>query len=163
MRIQLLLLPLEDLDGDRSEQPFALVVDQYDGMPTENDMEVWERFREKCGARAGVLTPDTVEIRQEHYSTPLTLERVAGPMKCASSQVEKIRDLVKAQGVDGTWNFSPYMRGLFNGFELALSVLEGERPPVYRDEPEDGYLCDRPDPDTSGPEFASQAAGDADA
>lgn len=47
----------------------------------------------------------------------------------------KIRDLRDVQGQDGTWNASGYMRGLYNGLELALSVLEGEREPQFRDGP----------------------------
>lgn len=45
--------------------------------------------------------------------------------------VEKIRDRRDAQGIDGNWNTSEYMLGLYNGLELSLSVLE-DREPVYR-------------------------------
>lgn len=72
--------------------------------------------------------------------------------------VAKVREVHEIQGRDGNWNYSPYMRGMFNGLELALSILEGERDPQYRDEPDSGYGCDRPVPDMSGPEFAPVAA-----
>lgn len=75
--------------------------------------------------------------------------------------VNKIRDLRAAQGTNGTWNASGYMRGLHNGLELALSILEGERDPQFKEAPADGnYLCDRPTPDMSGPEF-EPVSGDA--
>ncbi|GAA0853414.1 hypothetical protein ACFQVD_26575 [Streptosporangium amethystogenes subsp. fukuiense] len=48
---------------------------------------------------------------------------------------DKIRDLRDIQGWKGTWNSSDYMRGLYNGLELALSVLEGERAPQFKDAP----------------------------
>jgi hypothetical protein len=51
------------------------------------------------------------------------------------SRIEKLRNLVAVQGFDGNWNYDHYMRGMFNGMELALSVLEG-REPQYRDAPE---------------------------
>lgn len=47
----------------------------------------------------------------------------------------KIRQLRDVQGRDGTWNASGYMRGLYNGLELALSILEGERDPQFRTAP----------------------------
>ncbi len=72
----------------------------------------------------------------------------------------KVRDVHRIQGSDGNWNYSTYMRGMFNGLELALSILEGERDPQYRDSPEGGYLCDRPTPDTSGPESAPVPANE---
>jgi hypothetical protein len=57
--------------------------------------------------------------------------------------VQKIREVRDVQGRDGNWNSSPYMRGLYNGLEMALALLEGEREPVYREDPSDGYLSDR--------------------
>jgi hypothetical protein len=55
----------------------------------------------------------------------------------SETPTDKIRDLRDAQGLDGTWNASEYMRGLYNGLELALSVLEAERKPQLRDAPND--------------------------
>ena len=57
------------------------------------------------------------------------------PNEDALAAVEKVRDLRDVQGQDGTWNASGYMRGLYNGLELALSILEGERDPRFRDGP----------------------------
>lgn len=67
--------------------------------------------------------------------------------------LRKIREVRDIQGQTGTWNDSPYMHGLYHGLELALAILEDCREPEYRDKPEDGYLCDRPTPDMSGPEY----------
>lgn len=76
--------------------------------------------------------------------------------------VGKVRNLRDVQGRNGTWNTSGYMRGLHNGLELALSILEGERDPQFKEAPaEVGYLCDRPTPDMSGPEFEPTPADDA--
>lgn len=67
----------------------------------------------------------------------------------------KIRDLRDVQGQSGTWNASGYMRGLYNGLELALSILEGEREPQFKHAPdESGYLDDRPTSDLTGPEYS---------
>lgn len=51
---------------------------------------------------------------------------------------EKLRQLVEVQGQHGTWNFSPYMLGMYNGMELMLAVVE-DREPVYKETPE-SYL-----------------------
>jgi hypothetical protein len=52
-----------------------------------------------------------------------------------ATATDKIRNLRDVQGRDGTWDMDEYMRGLFNGLELALSVLEGERDPQYKAAP----------------------------
>lgn len=93
---------------------------------------------------------------------PKSRARCGGPRMCKKCAAEaagwrdpigKVRDVRNAQGADGTWNSSAYMRGLYNGLELALSILEGEREPRYKGEPDGGYLEDRPRPDVTGPEY----------
>lgn len=64
---------------------------------------------------------------------------------------DQVRGCHNVQAMGGNWNFSPYMRGMFNGLELALSILEGGREPQYRDAPADGYLSDRPQPASHSP------------
>ena len=58
-------------------------------------------------------------------------------------QLEALRDVHKVQGSDGNWNYDPYMHGLYNGLELALSIAEG-REPDFREAPTDGWLQDKP-------------------
>jgi len=40
-------------------------------------------------------------------------------------KVRMISDIKNIQAQNGNWNVSPYMTGLFNGLELASSILEG--------------------------------------
>lgn len=47
---------------------------------------------------------------------------------------QKLRDLVKIQGADGNWDYSPYMHGMFNGLELASATIDG-REVEFRDPP----------------------------
>jgi hypothetical protein len=56
-----------------------------------------------------------------------------------TKQLNDLKDLVKIQGRDGNWNYSEYMRGMFNGMELALAMAE-KREPNLRDEPK-RYIC----------------------
>lgn len=49
--------------------------------------------------------------------------------------LERIKDCRDIQGQDGNWNYDPYMRGLYNGLELALSIEE-DRSPEYKEQPE---------------------------
>jgi hypothetical protein len=56
--------------------------------------------------------------------------------------VESVRQMRDVQGKDGNWNCDPYMHGLFNGIEFALSLIE-VREPKFRDAPEK-WLCDQP-------------------
>ena len=55
--------------------------------------------------------------------------------------VQDVRHMVEVQGRDGTWNYDPYMQGLYNGLEFALSIME-KREPQFRDAPEQ-WLADR--------------------
>jgi len=56
---------------------------------------------------------------------------------------DSLKSVVETQGWHGNWNYSPYMRGLFNGLELALALFE-DREPSFRDGPKlpDMYICD---------------------
>ena len=50
-------------------------------------------------------------------------------------RIQSLRSLVEVQGQSGNWNCNPYMHGLYNGMEFALSIMEG-REPQYRNAPE---------------------------
>lgn len=50
--------------------------------------------------------------------------------------LSNLRDI---QGQNGNWNYDAYMRGLYNGLELAAATMYG-RDPIYRDAPKGGYL-----------------------
>jgi len=54
--------------------------------------------------------------------------------------IKQIRDLRDVQGRDGNWNYDPYMQGLYNGLEFALSIME-KREPQFRNAP-DQWLAD---------------------
>ena len=48
--------------------------------------------------------------------------------------IEQLRNAHRIQGNPGNWDYDEYMRGLYNGLELALSIFE-KREPIYKDEP----------------------------
>lgn len=73
------------------------------------------------------------------------------------SAIEKMNDLIKVQGTDGTWNHDPYMQGMYNGMELMLAIAEG-REPNYKSAP-DQWLCDLPPNDSEPIVDESQAYG----
>lgn len=47
------------------------------------------------------------------------------------AQLRGLRDVHAIQGNDGNWDADEYMRGMFNGLELALAIFEG-REPAYK-------------------------------
>lgn len=51
-------------------------------------------------------------------------------------KIREIADLIEIQGADGNCNHDSYMRGLYNGLVLAMSVLTGDEPPVYKNAPD---------------------------
>ena len=58
------------------------------------------------------------------------------------SKIKTLREMVKIQGYNGNWNYDPYMHGLYNGLEFALSIME-KREPQFKDAPEK-WLVDIP-------------------
>ena len=46
-------------------------------------------------------------------------------------KIQQIIDVHKVQNSKGNWDSNEYMRGLANGLELALALLE-EREPEYK-------------------------------
>jgi hypothetical protein len=74
MRIQILPLPAVVV-GDVVDEPFAIVVDQFNNerLNIGGEMAGWDAFREACGARALHITEDTVEI-VDRYAEPDTSE-----------------------------------------------------------------------------------------
>lgn len=51
-----------------------------------------------------------------------------------TKRIDKLRDLVKIQCTDGTWNNDSYMHGMANGMILALAVME-DKDPAYLSAP----------------------------
>jgi hypothetical protein len=58
--------------------------------------------------------------------------RIPSQCCCTPAKTNKyiadLKNLVDAQGQDGTWNSNQYMLGLFNGLEFALSIFESREP-----------------------------------
>lgn len=48
--------------------------------------------------------------------------------------IKTLQNLKDIQGAKGNYDFDPYMHGMFNGLELAMSVLTG-REPEYKEAP----------------------------
>ena len=51
------------------------------------------------------------------------------------ANLTKVADVKNQQGQPGNWDYDDYMRGLYNGIELAQSIME-EREPVYKSKDE---------------------------
>lgn len=71
--------------------------------------------------------------------------------------LRKLMDVHATQGREGNWNHSPYMRGMFNGLELALSIVQNERQPRYKEAPAN-YISD--DRDKAYPDYLSYKRAD---
>ena len=46
-------------------------------------------------------------------------------------ELEQLREVHAVQGREGCWDIDDYMLGLYNGLELALSIMEN-RAPIYK-------------------------------
>lgn len=65
-------------------------------------------------------------------------ETPEGALRRYLDRLRQLKEVHTVQGQDGNWNSDRYMRGMFNGMELALAIMEG-RAPSYKDTPM-GYL-----------------------
>ena len=56
--------------------------------------------------------------------------------------IDALRKVHAIQGADGNWNHDSYMHGLYNGLEMALSIME-ERQPNFKNPPK-AWFADTP-------------------
>lgn len=75
------------------------------------------------------VTDNPTDIQEGQRALPL----YTTPQNAEIKSVRMMRDV---QGQNGNWNYDPYMHGLYNGLEFAMSLLE-KREPQFRDAPED--------------------------
>lgn len=61
-------------------------------------------------------------------------------MTTNQKSIDLVREMRDVQGAHGNWNFDPYMHGLYNGLEFAVSLLE-KREPKFKSAP-DKWLAD---------------------
>lgn len=47
------------------------------------------------------------------------------------TMLEQLNGLLEIQGNDGNWNHDNYMRGMYNGMEMMIAMME-QRQPVYK-------------------------------
>ena len=77
-------------------------------------------------------------LADDHEKSIIALrERLAQPEQEpeVDERIKSVRHMRDVQGYDGNWNYDPYMQGLYNGIEFALSLLE-VREPQFKDAPE---------------------------
>ncbi len=80
----------------------------------------------------------------EFYKKIVTSDR-EGQTNIAEAGLNELREVIKIQNSDGNWNYDEYMRGMANGLILADSVVSDSTvSPEFFEEPEDGYLEDKP-------------------
>lgn len=70
---------------------------------------------------------EILKLKLDHWNSNQTAQIDA---------VLKLKELRDIQGKKGNYDYDEYMRGLYNGLELALSLMEGEREPQYKNQPE---------------------------
>ncbi len=100
---------------------------------------------DRCGKKLG--GPDHIHtcspqqpvfhLRSHGDVSAEELERLAQPVQepVVDERIKSVRHMRDIQGYDGNWNYDPYMQGLYNGLEFALSLLE-VREPQFKDAPE---------------------------
>ena len=73
------------------------------------------------------------QLKNRSYGDNTILD-VIGYLECLENKLKLVSDLNSlkdVQGQKGCWDSDDYMRGLFNGLELASSTLE-QREPKYK-------------------------------
>ena len=75
-----------------------------------------------------------VEEQQRMAKRIAELEAQPEQEPVVDERIKSVRHMRDVQGYDGNWNYDPYMQGLYNGLEFALSLLE-VRQPEFKDAP----------------------------
>ena len=115
---------LHDLNMDRSGHPEPEQPAQQEPVAWIVEDKYGERLEWAADADIGWGNKTEPLYTRPQAREPLTDERI-----------ESVRHMRDVQGYDGNWNYDPYMQGLYNGLEFALSLLEG-RQPEFKDAPE---------------------------
>lgn len=123
MRIQILPLP-SVMVGDDMDEPFALIVDQHDSAVDEQTAEEWQRFKTNSGARALLVTPDTVEVVDRYAETPAQEATSKATPVLARPQL-KLDPIVLLDGNGNPMNmWASCSCGVAMSFDLAASWRE---------------------------------------
>jgi hypothetical protein len=86
--------------------------------------------RKTPASASGITATEELAKMSDAYSAQLA----------AVGRVCEVRDI---QGQPGNWDVNEYQHGYYNGLELAMSILEGDRAPNFRDAPPAGYRNER--------------------
>ena len=91
-----------------------------------------EALEDACGGRCNA---ENNPCWQRDVANALR-DRLAQPEQepVVDERIKSVRHMRDVQGYDGNWNYDPYMQGLYNGLEFALSLLE-VRQPEFKDAP----------------------------
>jgi hypothetical protein len=71
-------------------------------------------------------------LEETHYDLYWDIQAELNKHEQQLDAVLKLRNLRDIQGKKGNHDYDEYMRGLYNGLELALSLFEDEREPQYK-------------------------------
>lgn len=52
---------------------------------------------------------------------------IGKPAEPTDARLEELRRVTKEAGADGEWDYNEYSRGIYNGLEGALAIMEGRR------------------------------------
>ena len=102
-------------------------------------LEAGTALRERL-AQPNEFNPDwdamavIVEEQQRMAKRIAELEAQPEQEPVVDERIKSVRHMRDVQGYDGNWNYDPYMQGLYNGLEFALSLLE-VRQPEFKDAP----------------------------
>jgi hypothetical protein len=86
-------------------------------------------------ASVAIDNDHTLSLYCERDQTPKVDAMLAQRKPLTDERIESVRHVRDVQGYDGNWNYDPYMQGLYNGLEFALSLIE-VREPQFKDAPE---------------------------
>jgi hypothetical protein len=96
-----------------------------------------------CGGHGGPYTPEDWtslnDIDTDDYGTVCLPKHIANVPESIEKKIEKLQTLIDVQY--DSYDYDPYMLGMYNGMVLAMSVLDGKEP-EFMEAPE-VWGCDR--------------------
>lgn len=73
----------------------------------------------------------SIDLSEETNELHQTIQELMQEIASYKKKIASMQNCLDIQGSDGNWNYDEYMRGMFNGMELMMSIME-DREPVYK-------------------------------
>jgi hypothetical protein len=123
------------LDEWLDAEGFTVQVDDWDDGWMSGAKSAWEACSISKDKRIEKLEAKVLTERTNWLNACMRSDKANIKIEELENRISNVEEARKIQGMKGNWDMDEYMRGVYNGLELAMACLE-DRDPIYKDSPE---------------------------